>query len=153
MNWTNVGVAMGEGALTSGVSAFKSLGAKVAVSAVSAGIKEINSQYQNGKMVDYKKVTNEVVTNVATTAISGGLSKIISKVKFRNAKANPSEKAIMHKRAGQMRYAKSTRRNARKRLKKRISTFQGFWEDTLNMVESGALSFYNRLFKSNNKNE
>ena len=118
VNWTNVGIAAGEGALTSGVSAFKGLGAKVAISAVTSAAKEISNQIKKGgKNIDSRQVKKSVIEGAGVTFISGYVSKIATKIKFRNVKASPSNKAIMHKRAGQMRYSKSTRRNARVRLR------------------------------------
>lgn len=118
VNWTNVAIATGEGALTSGVSAFKGLGAKVAISAVTSAAKEISSQIKKGrKNIDSRQVKKSVIEGAGVTFISGYVSKIATKIRFRNVKASPSNKAIMHKRAGQMRYSKSTRRNARVRLR------------------------------------
>lgn len=47
----------------------------------------------------------------------------------------------MHKRAGQMRYSKSTRRNARVRLRDKKNNFADKWENRLNAILSGILSF------------
>lgn len=118
VNWTNVGIAAGEGALTSGVSALKGLGAKVAITAVSSAAKNVSDQIKNGnKNIDSRQVKKSVIEGAGVTFISGYVSKIATKIRFRNVKASPSNKAIMHKRAGQMRYSKSTRRNARVRLR------------------------------------
>lgn len=142
VNWTNVGIAAGEGALTSGVSAFKGLGAKVAISAVTSAAKEISNQIKKGgKNIDSRQVKKSVIEGAGVTFISGYVSKIATKIKFRNVKASPSNKAIMHKRAGQMRYSKSTRRNARVRLRDKKNSFADKWENRLNAILSGILSF------------
>ena len=142
VNWTNVGIAAGEGALTSGVSAFKGLGAKVAISAVTSAAKEISNQIKKGgKNIDSRQVKKTVIEGAGVTFISGYVSKIATKIKFRNVKASPSNKAIMHKRAGQMRYSKSTRRNARVRLRDKKNNFADKWENRLNAILSGILSF------------
>lgn len=142
VNWTNVGIAAGEGALTSGVSAFKGLGAKVAISAVTSAAKEISNQIKKGgKNIDSRQVKKSVIEGAGVTFISGYVSKIATKIKFRNVKASPSNKAIMHKRAGQMRYSKSTRRNARVRLRDKKNNFADKWENRLNAILSGILSF------------
>lgn len=142
VNWTNVAIATGEGALTSGVSAFKGLGAKVAISAVTSAAKEISSQIKKGgKNIDSRQVKKSVIEGAGVTFISGYVSKIATKIRFRNVKASPSNKAIMHKRAGQMRYSKSTRRNARVRLRDKKNNFADKWENRLNVILSGILSF------------
>lgn len=142
VNWTNVAIATGEGALTSGVSAFKGLGAKVAISAVTSAAKEISNQIKKGgKNIDSRQVKKSVIEGAGVTFISGYVSKIATKIKFRNVKASPSNKAIMHKRAGQMRYSKSTRRNARVRLRDKKNNFADKWENRLNVILSGILSF------------
>lgn len=142
VNWTNVGIAAGEGALTSGVSAFKGLGAKVAISAVTSAAKEISNQIKKGgKNIDSRQVKKSVIEGAGVTFISGYVSKIATKIKFRNVKASPSNKAIMHKRAGQMRYSKSTRRNARVRFRDKKNNFADKWENRLNAILSGILSF------------
>lgn len=53
----------------------------------------------------------------------------------------------MHKRAGQMRYAKSTRKNARKRLQKRKDDYQDVWENSLNAILNGLNSLKKRWLK------
>lgn len=142
VNWTNVGIAAGEGALTSGVSAFKGLGAKVAISAVTSAAKNVSDQIKNGnKNIDSRQVKKSVIEGAGVTFISGYVSKIATKIRFRNVKASPSNKAIMHKRAGQMRYSKSTRRNARVRLRDKKNNFANKWENCLNAIFSGILSF------------
>ena len=142
VNWTNVGIAAGEGALTSGVSAFKGLGAKVAISAVTSAAKNVSDQIKNGnKNIDSRQVKKSVIEGAGVTFISGYVSKIATKIRFRNVKASPSNKAIMHKRAGQMRYSKSTRRNARVRLRDKKNNFANKWENSLNAIFSGILSF------------
>ena len=142
VNWTNVGIAAGEGALTSGVSAFKGLGAKVAISAVTSAAKEISNQIKKGgKNIDSRQVKKSVIEGAGVTFISGYVSKIATKIKFGNVKASPSNKAIMHKRAGQMRYSKSTRRNARVRLRDKKNNFADKWENRLNAILSGIISF------------
>lgn len=142
VNWTNVAIATGEGALTSGVSAFKGLGAKVAISAVTSAAKEISSQIKKGgKNIDSRQVKKSVIEGAGVTFISGYVSKIATKIRFRNVKVSPSNKAIMHKRAGQMRYSKSTRRNARVRLRDKKNNFADKWENRLNVILSGILSF------------
>lgn len=142
VNWTNVGIAAGEGALTSGVSAFKGLGAKVAISAVTSAARNVSDQKKNGnKNIDSRQVKKSVIEGAGVTFISGYVSKIATKIRFRNVKASPSNKAIMHKRAGQMRYSKSTRRNARVRLRDKKNNFANKWENSLNAIFSGILSF------------
>lgn len=142
VNWTNVGIAAGEGALTSGVSAFKGLGAKVAISAVTSAAKNVSDQIKNGnKNIDSRQVKKSVIEGAGVTFISGYVSKIATKIRFRNVKASPSNKAIMHKRAGQMRYSKSTRRNARVRLRDKKNNFADKWENSMNAILSGILSF------------
>lgn len=142
VNWTNVAIATGEGALTSGVSAFKGLGAKVAISAVTSAAKNVSDQIKKGnKNIDSRQVKKSVIEGAGVTFISGYVSKIATKIKFRNVKASPSNKAIMHKRAGQMRYSKSTRRNARVRLRDKKNNFADKWENRLNVILSGILSF------------
>lgn len=142
VNWTNVGIAAGEGALTSGVSAFKGLGAKVAISAVTSAAKNVSDQIKNGnKNIDSRQVKKSVIEGAGVTFISGYVSKIATKIRFRNVKASPSNKAIMHKRAGQMRYSKSTRRNARVRLRDKKNNFANKWENSMNAILSGILSF------------
>lgn len=142
VNWTNVGIAAGEGALTSGVSAFKGLGAKVAISAVTSAAKNVSDQIKNGnKNIDSRQVKKSVIEGAGVTFISGYVSKIATKIRFRNVKASPSNKAIMHKRAGQMRYSKSTRRNAWVRLRDKKNNFANKWENSMNAILSGILSF------------
>lgn len=142
VNWTNVGIAAGEGALTSGVSAFKGLGAKVAISAVTSAAKNVSDQIKNGnKNIDSRQVKKSVIEGAGVTFISGYVSKIATKIRFRNVKASPSNRAIMHKRAGQMRYSKSTRRNARVRLRDKKNNFANKWENSMNAILSGILSF------------
>lgn len=142
VNWTNVGIAAGEGALTSGVSALKGLGAKVAISAVTSAAKNVSDQIKNGnKNIDSRQVKKSVIEGAGVTFISGYVSKIATKIRFRNVKASPSNKAIMHKRAGQMRYSKSTRRNARVRLRDKKNNFANKWENSMNAILSGILSF------------
>lgn len=142
VNWTNVAIATGEGALTSGVSAFKGLGAKVAISAVTSAAKNVSDQIKNGnKNIDSRQVKKSVIEGAGVTFISGYVSKIATKIRFRNVKASPSNKAIMHKRAGQMRYSKSTRRNARVRLRDKKNNFANKWENSMNAILSGILSF------------
>lgn len=142
VNWTNVGIAAGEGALTSGVSAFKGLGAKVAISAVTSAAKNVSDQIKNGnKNIDSRQVKKSVIEGAGVTFISGYVSKIATKIRFRNVKVSPSNKAIMHKRAGQMRYSKSTRRNARVRLRDKKNNFANKWENSMNAILSGILSF------------
>ena len=60
VNWTNVAIAAGEGALTSGVSALKGVGAKVAVSAISSATKEVSQQIKEGAK-SYKDINLQKV--------------------------------------------------------------------------------------------
>lgn len=148
VNWTNVAIAAGEGALTSGVSALKGLGAKVAISAASSAAKSVSSQLEGkGTKVDYKQVRNAAIEGAGITFVSGHVSKIATKIRFKAVKASPSSKATMHKRAGQMRYAKSTRKNARKRLQKQKDAYQDTWENSLNAIFNSLNSFKIRWLK------
>lgn len=150
VNWTNVGIAAGEGALTSGVSAFKGLGAKVAISAVTSAAKEISNQIKDGaksyKDIDYKNMAKETVMGALITGASGKYAKIKTKQKFRNVVAKPTSKATMHRRAGQMRYSKSTRKNARSRLKKEKNNYLDKRENRVNAILSGIYSFIERIW-------
>lgn len=150
VNWTNVTIAAGEGALTSGVSAFKGLGAKVAISAVTSAAKNVSDQIKDGaksyKDIDYKNVAKEMVMGALITGASGKYAKIKTKQKFRNVVAKPTSKATMHRRAGQMRYSKSTRKNARSRLKKEKNNYLDKRENRVNAILSGIYSFIERIW-------
>lgn len=150
VNWTNVGIAAGEGALTSGVSAFKGLGAKVAISAVTSAARNVSDQIKDGaksyKDIDYKNVAKEMVMGALITGASGKYAKIKTKQKFRNVVAKPTSKATMHRRAGQMRYSKSTRKNARSRLKKEKNNYLDKRENRVNAILSGIYSFIERIW-------
>lgn len=150
VNWTNVGIAAGEGALTSGVSAFKGLGAKVAISAVTSAARNVSDQIKDGaksyKDINYKNVAKEMVMGALITGASGKYAKIKTKQKFRNVVAKPTSKATMHRRAGQMRYSKSTRKNARSRLKKEKNNYLDKRENRVNAILSGIYSFIERIW-------
>lgn len=148
MNWKNVVIAAGEGALTSGVSAFKGLGAKVAVSAVSSTIKEVTDQFHNGaksyKDFDYAGMGENIFANTAITFTAGIASKIATKIKYKNVIPKPSAKATMHYRAGQKRWNKSTMRNARKRLQNKKNKYHDKWENSINAFMNGIVSYLKR---------
>lgn len=150
VNWTNVGIAAGEGALTSGVSAFKGLGAKVAISAVTSAAKNVSDQIKNGaksyKDIDYVNLGVETGIGAFITGTSGKYAKIKTKQKFKNVVAKPTSKATMHRRAGQMRYSKSTRKNARSRLKKEKNNYLDKRENIANAILSGIYSFIKRIW-------
>lgn len=150
VNWTNVGIAAGEGALTSGVSAFKGLGAKVAISAVTSAAKNVSDQIKNGaksyKDIDYVNLGVETGIGAFITGTSGKYAKIKTKQKFKNVVAKPTSKATMHRRAGQMRYSKSTRKNARSRLKKEKNNYLDKRENNANAILSGIYSFIKRIW-------
>lgn len=148
VNWTNVGIASAEGALTSGVSAFKSLGAKVAISAVSSAAKEVSNQMKDNNKamtdLDNASIAKEAVVGGLLTLSAGKIAIDKTKYRFKDVKAVPSSKAIMHRRAGQMRYAKSTRKNARQRLKKEKEKYSDNCENLLNLFLNSFRSFINR---------
>ena len=148
VNWKNVVIAAGEGALTSGVSAFKGLGAKVAVSAVSSTIKEVTDQFHNGaksyKDFDYAGMGENIFANTAITFTAGIASKIATKIKYKNVIPKPSAKATMHYRAGQKRWNKSTMRNARKRLQNKKNKYHDKWENSINAFMNGIVSYLKR---------
>ena len=148
VNWTNVGIAAGEGALTSGVSALKGLGAKVAISAVSSAAKNVSDQIKDGaksyKDIDYKGMAKDVVIDSSVTGISGKIAKGITNVRFKGVKAKPTAKAVMHNRAGQMRYSKSTRRNARVRLRNKKENYSDKWENSISATFSSFISYLKR---------
>lgn len=148
VNWTNVGIAAGEGALTSGVSAFKGLGAKVAISAVTSAAKNVSDQIKDGaksyKDIDYKGMAKDVVIDSSVTGISGKIAKGITNVRFKGVKAKPTAKAVMHNRAGQMRYSKSTRRNARVRLRNKKENYSDKWENSISATFSSFISYLKR---------
>lgn len=148
VNWTNVGIAAGEGALTSGVSAFKGLGAIVAISAVTSAAKNVSDQIKDGaksyKDIDYKGMAKDVVIDSSVTGISGKIAKGITNVRFKGVKAKPTAKAVMHNRAGQMRYSKSTRRNARVRLRNKKENYSDKWENSISATFSSFISYLKR---------
>ena len=150
VNWTNVAIATGEGALTSGVSAFKGLGAKVAISAVTSAARNVSDQIKNGaksyKDIDYVNLGVETGIGAFITGTSGKYAKIKTKQKFKNVVAKPTPKATMHRRAGQMRYSKSTRKNARSRLKKEKNNYLDKRENNANAILSGIYSFIKRIW-------
>ena len=150
VNWTNVGIAAGEGALTSGVSALKGFGAKVAISAVTSAARNVSDQIKDGaksyKDINYKNVAKEMVMGALITGASGKYAKIKTKQKFRNVVAKPTSKSTMHRRAGQMRYSKSTRKNARSRLKKEKNNYLDKRENRVNAILSGIYSFIERIW-------
>ena len=143
VNWTNVGIAAGEGAVTSGVSALKGLGAKTAVSAVSSAAKEVSNQVKNGaksyKEIDYLAVSKKSVTGAAITGGAGKISKQLTDARFKNVKATP-QNAIKHQRAGQKRYSKSARRRANKNLQKQKDAYEekldNYFKNSASIVNS-----------------
>lgn len=148
VNWTNVAIAAGEGALTSGVSALSGLGTKMAVSAVSSAAKEVSSQVKAGavsyKQINYAKIGKNSFIDALTTGISGKIAIIRTNKKFKNIKAKPTPNATMHRRAGQMRYNKSTRRNARKRLQKEKNAYSDKQENIINIFLNSSIGFLKR---------
>ena len=148
VNWTNVGIAAGEGALTSGVSALKGFGAKVAITAVTSAAKNVSDQIKDGaksyKDIDYKGMAKDVVIDSSVTGISGKIAKGITNVRFKGVKAKPTAKAVMHNRAGQMRYSKSTRRNARVRLRNKKENYSDKWENSISATFSSFISYLKR---------
>lgn len=151
VNWTNVGIAAGEGALTSGVSALKGLGAKVAITAVSSAAKNVSDQIKDGaksyKDIDYRKLAFDTGVDAIISATSGKFANKVVQLKYKRIKAHPTEKAVMHKRAGQKRYSKSTVRNARKRLQKEKDKTYDIWETISSSFLSGMKSFWKRFNK------
>ncbi len=150
VNWTNVGIAAGEGALTSGVSAFKGLGAKVAISAVTSAAKNVSDQIKDGaksyKDIDYKDMAKEMALGAFVTRTSYKTAKRATSARFKAVTAKPTSKAVMHKRAGQMRYSKSTRRNARKRLENKKETYFGKLENSISAASSSFISYQKRYW-------
>lgn len=150
VNWTNVGIAAGEGALTSGVSAFKGLGAKVAISAVTSAAKNVSDQIKDGaksyKDIDYKDMAKEMALGAFVTRTSYKTAKRATSARFKAVTAKPTSKAVMHKRAGQMRYSKSTRRNARKRLENKKESYFGKLENSISAAFSSFISYQKRYW-------
>lgn len=150
VNWTNVGIAAGEGALTSGVSAFKGLGAKVAISAVTSAAKNVSDQIKDGaksyKDIDYKDMAKEMALGAFVTRTSYKTAKRATSARFKVVTAKPTSKAVMHKRAGQMRYSKSTRRNARKRLENKKENYFGKLENSISAAFSSFISYQKRYW-------
>lgn len=151
VNWVNVGIAAEEGALTSGVSALKSVAAKTVVTAVTSTAKEISSQVKDGatsyKDIDYVKVAGNAGISSLISFSSGKLAHVITKKEFKNVKARPTNRATMHYRAGQKRYSRSTMRNARKRLQHKIENYYNKWENRSLVVLNAAASYIKRLLK------
>ena len=143
VNWTNVAIAAGEGALTSGVSALKGVGAKVAVSAISSATKEVSQQIKEGaksyKDINLQKVGKNVISSIAITGAAGKFAKTRTDIKFKGAKATPKN-AIKHKRAGQKRYSKSSQRRANRNLRKQKEEYtnkvEGWTDASLNLLYS-----------------
>ncbi|WP_051651950.1 RHS repeat domain-containing protein [Prevotella sp. P6B1] len=143
VNWTNVAIAAGEGALTSGASALKGIGAKVAVSAVSSAVKEVSDQVKGGaksyKDIDYKEVGKKAITSAAISGGAGLKSKQMTDFKFKNTKATPPN-AIKHKRAGQKRYSRSAQQRANKKLQKQKDNYNekvdNYWKNSANIINS-----------------
>ena len=150
VNWTNVGIAAGEGALTSGVSAFKGLGAKVAISAVTSAAKNVSDQIKDGaksyKDIDYKDMAKDMALGAFVTRTSYKTAKRATSARFKAVTAKPTSKAVMHKRAGQMRYSKSTRRNARKRLENKKESYFGKLENSISAAFSSFISYQKRYW-------
>lgn len=145
VNWTNVGIAAGEGALTSGVSAFKGLGAKVAISAVTSAAKNVSDQIKDGAK-SYKDMAKEMALGAFVTRTSYKTAKRATSARFKAVTAKPTSKAVMHKRAGQMRYSKSTRRNARKRLENKKENYFGKLENSISAAFSSFISYQKRYW-------
>lgn len=143
VNWTNVAIAAGEGTLTSGVSALKGVGAKVAVSAISSATKEVSQQIKEGaksyKDINLQKVGKNVISSIAITGAVGKFAKTRTDIKFKGAKATP-QNAIKHKRAGQKRYSKSSQRRANRNLRKQKEEYtnkvEGWTDASLNLLYS-----------------
>ena len=150
VNWTNVGIAAGEGALTSGVSAFKGLGAKVAISAVTSAAKNVSDQIKDGaksyKDIDYKDMAKDMALGAFVARTSYKTAKRATSARFKAVTAKPTSKAVMHKRAGQMRYSKSTRRNARKRLENKKENYFGKLENSISAAFSSFISYQKRYW-------
>ena len=150
VNWTNVGIAAGEGALTSGVSALKGLGAKVAITAVSSAAKNVSDQIKDGaksyKDIDYKDMAKDMALGAFVTRTSYKTAKRATSARFKAVTAKPTSKAVMHKRAGQMRYSKSTRRNARKRLENKKESYFGKLENSISAAFSSFISYQKRYW-------
>lgn len=81
------------------------------------------------------------------SATSGKFANKVVQLKYKRIKAHPTEKAVMHKRAGQKRYSKSTVRNARKRLQKEKDKTYDIWETISSSFLSGMKSFWKRFNK------
>ena len=143
VNWTNVAIAAGEGALTSGVSALKGVGAKIAVSAISSATKEVSQQIKEGaksyKDINLQKVGKNVISSIAITSAAGKFAKTRTDIKFKGAKATPKN-AIKHKRAGQKRFSKSSQRRANRNLRKQKEEYtnkvEGWTDASLNLLYS-----------------
>ena len=143
VNWTNVTIAAGEGALTSGVSTFKGLGAKVAVSAVTSATKEVSDQVKDGtnsyKEINFLNVGKKAVDGAAITFGVGKYTKYKIDKKYENVKATPKN-AIKHQRAGQKRYSKSAQRRANQRLRKQkedeAEKTDNSWRAVANFINS-----------------
>ncbi len=148
VNWTGVAIATGEGALTSGVSALKGIGSKMVISAVSSGMKEVSEQVHNGEDVNYVTVAVQSLAGAASTYGVGRYANNKTDIKFKNVKAKPTDKAVMHKRAGQMRYTKSTRRNARNRLRAQKEKNTNKEEAKANAFISVIKALFNRCLSS-----
>lgn len=150
VNWTNVAIAAGEGALTSGVSAFKGLGAKVAISAVTSAAKNVSDQIKDGaksyKDIDYKDMAKDMALGAFVTRTSYKTAKRATSARFKAVTAKPTSKAVMHKRAGQMRYSKSTRRNARKRLENKKENYFDKLENSISAAFSSFISYQKRYW-------
>ena len=149
VNWTNVGIAAGEGALTSGTSALKSIGAKVAVSAVSSAAKEVSNQVKDGaksyKDIDYKKVGTNTVQGAAITFMAGTRAQFKTNAEFKGVKATPKN-AIKHQRAGQKRYTKSAQKRANKELREQKEKYSNRVEWGANAYLNGMRSVANRKY-------
>ena len=143
VNWTNVGIAAGEGALTSGASALKGLGAKITVSAVSSAAKEVSNQVKNGaksyKDINFQEVGKKTITGAAITGGAGKIAKVKTDAKFKGVKAKPTN-AIKHQRGGQKRYSKSAQHKANQKLQKQKEEYtenqENYWKNGANFVNS-----------------
>ena len=140
VNWTNVAIAAGEGALTSGASAFKRTGAKLAVSAVSSTAKEVSSHMKKGGDINFKECGKNVVSSIAINYAAGKIAKVGTNFKFKGVKATPKN-AVKHTRAGQKRYSKSAQKRANRNLRKQK-------EDYSDKVEVATAAFSNFIYST-----
>lgn len=89
-------------------------------------------------------MAKDVVIDSSVTGISGKIAKGMTNVRFKGVMAKPTAKAVMHNRAGQMRYSKSTRRNARVRLRNKKENYSDKWENSISATFSSFISYLKR---------